>query len=86
MRPGHPRRGRSIEKQHELNIDAQDAQDNQDQTLLHERLARAMIARGFVDAQDDKPAVSGKKSCASCASMLIKIMVGGTMSWGDAFP
>ena len=83
MRPGHPRRDRSIEKQHELNIDAQDAQDNQDETLLHERLARAMIARGFVDAQDDKPAVSGKRSCAS---MLIKIMVGGTMSWGDAFP
>ena len=69
-----------------MNIDAQDAQDNQDETLLHERLTRAMIARGFVDAQDDKPAVSGKKSCASCASMSTKIMVGGTMSWGDAFP
>ena len=43
-----------------MNIDAQDAQDNQDGTLLHQRLTPAMIARGFVDAQDDKPAVSRK--------------------------
>ena len=41
----------------QLNIDAQ---DNQDGRLLHQRLTPAMIARGFVDAQDDKPAVSRK--------------------------
>ena len=35
-----PRRGRSIEKDHPFNIDAQDAQDNQDGRLLHERLLR----------------------------------------------
>ncbi len=47
-----------------------DAQDNEDGRLLHERLAPAMIACGFADVQDGKPAVS-KKSCASCASMLV---------------
>ena len=30
-------------------MDAQDAQDNQDLTLLHERLTPAMTASGFVD-------------------------------------
>ena len=49
-----------------MNIDAQDAQDNQDGTLLHQRLTPAMIARGFVDAQDDKPAVSRKILCILC--------------------
>ena len=52
-----------------LNMDAQDAQDNQDATLLHKRLTPAMVAYGFADVQDCKPAVSRKKSCASCASM-----------------
>ena len=33
----------------QLNMDAQDAQDNQDPTLLHERLAPAMTASGFAD-------------------------------------
>ena len=55
-----PRLGRSIEKDYKLNIDAQDAQDNQDGTLLHQRLTLAMIARGFVDSLDDKSAVSRK--------------------------
>ena len=60
-----PRRGRSIEKDHPFNIDAQDAQDNQDGRLLHETLAPAMIACGFTDVQQYKPAVSRKISCAS---------------------
>ena len=47
-----PRRGRSIEKDQKLNIDAQDAQDKQDGTLLHEKLTSAMIACGFADAQE----------------------------------
>ena len=55
-----PRRGRSIEKDHPFNIDAQDAQDNQDGRLLHERLTPAMIACGFTDVQQYKPAVSRK--------------------------
>ena len=55
-----PRLGRSIEKDYKLNIDAQDAQDNQDGRLLHETLTRAMIACGFEDVREHKPAVSGK--------------------------
>ena len=55
-----PRLGRSIEKDYELNIDAQDAQDNQDGRLLQETLTRAMIACGFEDVREHKPAVSGK--------------------------
>ena len=43
-----------------MNIDAQDAQDNQDGRLLHETLTRAMIACGFEDVREHKPAVSGK--------------------------
>ncbi|MDE2757550.1 MAG: hypothetical protein OXU26_10400 [Acidobacteriota bacterium] len=35
-----------------LNMDAQDAQDHQDPTLLHQRLAPAMTASGFADVQD----------------------------------
>lgn len=35
-----------------------DAQDNQDGTLLHEKQAPAMIARGFADAQDNELAVA----------------------------
>ena len=43
-----------------MNIDAQDAQDNQDGRLLQETLTRAMIACGFEDVREHKPAVSGK--------------------------
>ena len=64
--PRPPRLGRSIEKDYELNIDAQ---DNQDGRLLQETRTRAMIVCGFEDVREHKPAVSGKKSCASCASM-----------------
>ncbi len=47
-------------------MDAQDAQDNEDGRLLHERLAPAMIACGFADVQDGKPAVSQKLLCILC--------------------
>ena len=43
-----------------MNIDAQDAQDNQDRRLLQETRTRAMIACGFEDVREHKPAVSGK--------------------------
>ena len=39
-------------------MDAQDAQDNQDGTLLHEKPAPAMIVCIFAEAQDYKLAVS----------------------------
>ena len=55
-----PRLGRSIEKDYKWNIDAQDAQDNQDGRLLQETLTRAMIVCGFEDVREHKPAVSGK--------------------------
>ena len=55
-----PRLGRSIEKDYKWNIDAQDAQDNQDGRLLQETLTRAMIGCGFEDVREHKPAVSGK--------------------------
>ena len=55
-----PRPGRSIEKDYKWNIDAQDAQDNQDRRLLQETLTRAMIGCGFEDVREHKPAVSGK--------------------------
>ena len=45
-----------------MNIDAQDAQDNQDGRLLQETLTRAMIACGFEDVREHKPAVSGKNA------------------------
>ena len=45
---------------YKLNIDAQDAQDNQDGRLLQEKRTRAMIACGFEDVREHKPAVSGK--------------------------
>ena len=54
-----------------LNIDAQDAQDNQDRRLSHERLTPAMIACRIAEVQDCKVAVSRKKSCASYPSMSI---------------
>ena len=41
-------------------MDAQDARDNQDRGLLHERLTPAMIGCGIMDVQDCNPAVSGK--------------------------
>ena len=41
-----------------MNIDAQDAQDKQDGTLLHGNLTSAMIACGIADAQDCKRADS----------------------------
>ena len=43
-----------------MNMDAQDAQDNQHGRLRHERLTRAMITGRFAEVQDCKPAVSGK--------------------------
>ena len=55
-----PRLGRSIEKDYKLNMDAQDAQDNQDGRLLQETLTRAMIACGFEDVREHKPSVSRK--------------------------
>ena len=47
-------------------MDAQDAQDNQDGRLLHKRFTPAMIACGFADFQDYKPAVSRKILCILC--------------------
>ena len=41
-----------------MNIDAQDAQDKQDERLLHQKAARAVIRCGLADAQDYKLAVS----------------------------
>ena len=41
-----------------MNIDAQDAQDRQDEGLLRGELTPAMIRCGFAAAQDYKPAVS----------------------------
>ena len=41
-----------------MNIDAQDAQDERDESFLHQKPAPAMIACGFADAQDYKLAVS----------------------------
>ena len=61
--PAPPRLGRSIEKDYKLNIDAQ---DNQDGRLLQETLTRAMIACGFEDVREHKPAVSGKILCILC--------------------
>ncbi len=49
-----------------MNMDAQDTQDNQDGTLVHEKPALAMIVCGFADAQDDKLAVSRKILCILC--------------------
>ena len=47
-----------MEKDYKLNMDAQDAQDNLDGTLLHKKPAPAMIVCGIADTQDYKPAVS----------------------------
>ncbi len=51
-----PRLGRSIEKDYKLNIDAQDAQDNQDGRLLQETLLGQIADLRM----SHKPAVSGK--------------------------
>ena len=56
-----------------MNIDAQDAQDNQDGRLLQETLTRAMIACGFEDVREHKPAVSGKILCILCIDVNQKI-------------
>ena len=40
-----------------IDMDAQDAQDNQHETLLHEKPGPAMIVCGLADAQDYKLAV-----------------------------
>ena len=50
-------------------MDAQDAQDNQDGTVLPGKLTAAMIVCGFADVQDCKAAVSRKNPVQSCASM-----------------
>ena len=47
-------------------MDAQDAQDNRDGTLLHEKLAPAMIVCGFADAQDYKLPFPEKILCILC--------------------
>ena len=39
-------------------MDRQDGQDNQDETLLHEKLTGAKIRYAFADAQECKPTVS----------------------------
>ena len=41
-----------------MNMDAQDAQDKQDEGLLRRELTPVMIRCGLADAQDYKPAVS----------------------------
>ena len=41
-------------------MDAQDAQDNQEATLLHDKPTPAMILCGFADVLDCKPAASRK--------------------------
>ena len=53
-----------------MNIDAQDAQDNQDGRLLQETLTRAMIACRFEDVREHKPAVSGKNPVHRCESKI----------------
>jgi len=47
-------------------MDAQDAQDNQDPTLVHERLTPAMTASGLADVQDCKPTFFRKILCILC--------------------
>ena len=42
----------------QMNIDAQDAQDKEDENFLRQKPARAMIRCGFADAPDHKLAVS----------------------------
>ena len=49
-----------------MNMDAQDTQDNQDATLLHEKPAPAMIRHGLADAQEFRTPDFQKQSCISC--------------------
>ena len=49
-----------------MNIDAQDAQDNQDGRLLQETLTRAMIACGFEDAGNTSQPSPEKILCILC--------------------
>ena len=46
-----------------LNMDAQDAQDEQEVRFLHQEPSWAMIRSGLVGAQDYKLAVSRKVLC-----------------------
>ena len=55
---GTPELAPGIDSFFTINMDAQDAQDNQDGTLLHEKPAPAMIVCGIADTQDCKLAVS----------------------------
>ena len=72
--PGRPppRLGRSIEKDYKLNIDAQDAQDNQDGRLLHETLTRAMIVCGFEDVGNTSQPSPEKILCILCIDVNYK--------------
>ena len=54
-RPRSPRLGRSIGKYDQLNIDAQDAQDCQDDGLLHWKPAPAMIVTLVSQGHGMKP-------------------------------
>ena len=52
-----------------MNMDAQDAQDKQDEGLLRGEPARAMIRCGLADAQEYKTTALQKSSCQFCPSM-----------------
>ena len=47
-------------------MDAQDAQDKQDERPPHGKQTRSMIECGFADVQDCKPAVFRKILCILC--------------------
>ena len=65
---GRPRRGRSIEKDQKLNMDAQDAQDKQDEGLLRGEPARAMIRCGRAQfSKRDPPGSAGVPPAPSLA-------------------
>ncbi|MDE2666919.1 MAG: hypothetical protein OXI69_12285 [Acidobacteriota bacterium] len=67
-----------VDKKTKKDMDIQDGQDNQDETLLHGKPTLAMIAWGFADFQEYRTADCQKKSCISCASMLIFSVNGET--------
>ena len=65
---GRPRRGRSIEKDQKLNMDAQDAQDKQDEGLLRGELTPAMIRCGRPQfSKRDPPGSAGVPPAPSLA-------------------
>ena len=65
---GRPRRGRSIEKDQKLNMDAQDAQDKQDEGLLRGELTPAMIRCGRAQfSKRDPPGSAGVPPAPSLA-------------------